>query len=89
MIFIIMLKRFDRRFVPWLCYHTLEFWYYYVGAVVCLYFLHYFQSEIPRMAQELGDMVNNNGLENIEIGQFFLLAFAILVFRIHCTNGHF
>lgn len=81
MIFMFMQNRFDRRFVPWLIGHTFEFWYYYIGAFVCLYFLHYYQSEIPRMAQELGDMVGQDGLNNINIGQFFLLALSILFFR--------
>lgn len=76
-----MQYRLNRRFVPWLFAHSFEFWYYYLGAIVCLYMLHYFQSEIPGLAKELGDMVSDGKLASIDIKYFFFLALSILFFR--------
>lgn len=73
--------RLNRRFVPWLIAHTFEFWYYYLGAFVSLYLLHYYQSEIPSMAKDLGDMVKDGKLHNVSITDFIILALSILVFR--------
>lgn len=73
--------RLQRKFFPWIFFHSIEYWYYYVGAAVCLYFLNYFSSEIPLLAKNLGDSAMAGNLEEIEISQFFLLAFYILFFR--------
>jgi ATP-binding cassette subfamily B protein len=43
--------------------------------------LHFFSSEIPIMAKNLGDMAMSNRLGEIEILDFFLLAIYILIFR--------
>ena len=77
----LMQYRLNRRFVSWLVAHTLEFWYYYTGATTCLFFLHDFQSEIPLMAKQLGDMVSEGSLEKVSISDFILLALGILIFR--------
>jgi ATP-binding cassette subfamily B multidrug efflux pump len=76
-----MQYRLNRRFIPWLIAHSFEFWYYYLGAAVCLYMLHYYQSEIPELAKDLGDMVGDGKLASIDIKYFFFLAIAILFFR--------
>ena len=76
-----MQYRLNRRFIPWLIAHSFEFWYYYIGATVCLYMLHYYQSEIPELAKSLGDMVNDGKLAQIDIKYFFFLAVSILFFR--------
>lgn len=76
-----MQKRLDRQFVPWLIAHSFEFWYYYLGATASLYFLHYYQSEIPLMAKDLGDKVATGQIESVSIVDFIILAFGILVFR--------
>lgn len=76
-----MISRLHRRFIPWLGAHTLEYWYYYLGALVCLYFLHHYQSVLPGMAKDLGDKVMGGKLEEISLAKFFFLAFAILFFR--------
>lgn len=81
MIFKCMQYRLNRRFIPWLIAHSFEFWYYYIGATVCLYMLHYYQSEIPELAKSLGDMVNDGKLAQIDIKYFFFLAVSILFFR--------
>lgn len=77
----LMHKRLQRRFFPWIFFHSVEYWYYYIGAGTCLYFLNYFSSEIPLLAKNLGDSAMAGSLEKINIGQFFLLAFYILFFR--------
>ena len=76
-----MQTRLHRKFLPWLIAHSFEYWYYYVGALTCLFMLHYFSSEIPLMAKELGDMAMSNRLGELKISSFFLLALYILFFR--------
>lgn len=73
--------RLSRKFFPWIIFHSFEYWYYYLGAVVCLYSLHHFSSEIPLLAKQLGDSAMSGNLEDIDVPQFFLLAFYILLFR--------
>lgn len=73
--------RLNRRFFPWIIFHSIEYWYYYIGAGVCLYFLHFFSSEIPLLAKQLGDSAMAGNLSEINISQFFLLALYILFFR--------
>lgn len=73
--------RLNRRFFPWLVAHFFEYWYYYFGALGCLYFLHHFSSEIPIMAKELGDLAMSQRLNQIPIWDFVLLAIYILLFR--------
>jgi ATP-binding cassette subfamily B protein len=76
-----MKYRLNRSFFPWLITHSLEFWYYYIGAVASLYFLHHFSSEIPFMAKSLGDLAMGGKLDEIKILDFFLIAVYILLFR--------
>lgn len=76
-----MQYRLGRSFFPWIILHSIEYWYYYIGAVVCLYFLHHFSSEIPLLAKNLGDSAMAGNLEEIDIPQFFFLAIYILFFR--------
>ncbi len=76
-----MNSRLHRRFIPWVIAHSFEFWYFYIGALVCLYFLHYFQSILPGLAKDLGDQVMAGKLAEISLSSFFLLAIAILLFR--------
>jgi len=61
--------------------HSFEYWYYYAGALTSLFMLHYFSSEIPLMAKELGDMAMSGRLSEIKISSFFLVAVYILLFR--------
>lgn len=76
-----MTPRLHRRFLPWVAAHSFEFWYYYLGALFCLYFLHHFQSILPGLAKDLGDKVMDGRLQEINIPEFFYLAFAIMFFR--------
>jgi ATP-binding cassette subfamily B multidrug efflux pump len=76
-----MQQRLQRRFIPWLFHHVFEFWYYYLGALVALVFLHTFQSKIPLMAKELGDQLLGEAEEAASWKEFLLMALAILVFR--------
>ena len=77
----IMQFRLDRRFVPFIFAHVYEFKLYYLGAVICLALLHYFQSMIPYLAKELGDLAGDGRLAEIELWQFFALAGVVLFFR--------
>ena len=76
-----MISRLHRRFIPWVAAHSIEYWYYYLGALLCLYYLHHFQSILPGLAKDLGDKVMAGKLQEIKLYEFFLLAFAILFFR--------
>ena len=76
-----MKYRLQRNFISWLVFHTFEYWYYYLGAIASLYFLHFYQSRIPEMAKELGDLATSNRLGEVDIVDFLLLAFYILFFR--------
>ncbi|MBD65427.1 MAG: hypothetical protein CME62_09480 [Halobacteriovoraceae bacterium] len=76
-----MKYRLNRKFIPWLVLHSIEYWYYYLGALFCLVMLHHFSSEIPMLAKELGDLAIAGKLDEIEIKTFFLLAIYILFFR--------
>lgn len=76
-----MQTRLHRRFIPWLIAHSFEFWYYYIGALICLFSLHYFSSEIPLMAKELGDLAMGGKLAEIELSSFLFIALYILFFR--------
>ncbi|MBC76336.1 MAG: hypothetical protein CME64_10005 [Halobacteriovoraceae bacterium] len=76
-----MISRLHRKFIPWVVAHSFEYWYYYIGALVCLYYLHHFQSILPGLAKDLGDKVMSDQLKDIELSKFFYLAFAILFFR--------
>ncbi len=73
--------RLNRRFIPWLIAHTFEYWYYYVGAMLCLFMLHHFSSELPLMAKELGDLAMGGRLAEIDISDFVFLAVYIMFFR--------
>jgi len=76
-----MQNRLNRRFVPWIVAHSFEFWYYYTGAIVSLYLLHSLQSAIPELAKNLGDLVGEGQISDINIWDFFILAGGILLFR--------
>lgn len=76
-----MKYRLQRNFGLWILLHTFEYWYYYIGAVVSLYFLHFFQSRIPEMAKDLGDKATAGLLEQVNVFDFLFLALYILFFR--------
>jgi ATP-binding cassette subfamily B multidrug efflux pump len=73
--------RLRRSFGPWLFFHFFEFWYYYLGAFLCLFALHNFQSQIPILTKDLGDKLIEGGAESVSLLTFFGLALAIVVFR--------
>jgi ATP-binding cassette subfamily B protein len=56
-----------------------EFWYYYLGAFVCLYLTHYIQSELPFIAKELADTISTG--KTYPVSKLFLLAVGIVIFR--------
>lgn len=75
------MKRLERTFGKWICFHAMEFWYYYIGAFASLYFLHTFQSQIPELTKKLADLMKEGDLQNFKLSYFLVLALAILVFR--------
>lgn len=53
-----------------------EFWYYYLGAIICLFALHHIQSELPFMAKKLAEP----GVD-VSVWMFGVFALAIILFR--------
>lgn len=76
-----MRYRLNHRFIPWIIFHTLEFWYFYLGAILCLYMLHHYSSQIPLLAKNLGDLAVEGRLAELEISHFFYLAIFIIFYR--------
>ena len=58
----------------------LNFWPYYVGALVMLYLTHSISSELPFMAKELADLVKDKS-GSIDTSLFFWVALGIITFR--------
>ncbi|OIQ17179.1 MAG: hypothetical protein BM556_13280 [Bacteriovorax sp. MedPE-SWde] len=56
-----------------------EFWYFYLGAFICLYLTHYIQSELPFIAKDLADKISTGA--TYPVSKLFLLAVGIVVFR--------
>lgn len=77
-----MSRRLDRRFIPWLAAHFLEFWYWYLGAFLSLYALHRLQTQLPTEVKKLTDVAAGTGeLPPAPVGIFLAIALGILVFR--------
>jgi len=72
-------KRLHLGLVKLLYKQFFEFWYYYLGAFVCLYLTHYIQSELPFIAKELADTISTG--ETYSVSKLFLLAVGIVIFR--------
>ena len=75
-----MKNRLNRSLGGLLGHQFLEFWPYYLGALICLYGTHWIQSHLPFLAKELADIVET-GAEKIETWKFFALAIGIIIFR--------
>ena len=73
-------NRLNRSLFGLIIHQFAEFWYYYLGALVCLFATHWIQSFLPFYAKELADMVET-GTKSIGLEKFFLLAVGIIVFR--------
>ncbi|MFG1493041.1 ABC transporter transmembrane domain-containing protein [Halobacteriovorax sp. ZH4_bin.1] len=56
-----------------------HYWYFYIGAFICLYLTHNIQSELPFIAKDLAEKISK-GI-SIPVGHLFLLALGIIVFR--------
>ncbi|MDC0253736.1 ABC transporter ATP-binding protein/permease [Bacteriovoracales bacterium] len=57
-----------------------NFWPYYIGALIMLYFTHSISSELPFMAKELADLVSEKGGAT-PTSTFFWVALGIITFR--------
>lgn len=75
-----MNKRLDQSLPKLLLSQFLEFWYYYLGALIALVATHYIQSELPFLAKELADNMAK-GIDVVSYKQFFVLAIGIIFFR--------
>ncbi len=75
------MKRLERKFGTWILFHFFEFIWFYLGALACLYALHYFQVQLPKLAKDLGDNIINDQLDSSAISSFIFLALAIFFFR--------
>lgn len=76
-----MKRRLDDNFFWWFVKHFKEFSFYYLGAFISLIALNYFQSEIPPLAQEMGELAGEDRLGELNFSYFVFLGFAILFFR--------
>ena len=72
-------KRLGQPLLSLLLKQFFEFWYYYLGAFVCLFLTHYIQSELPFIAKELADKISE-GLD-YPVTKLFYLAIGIVIFR--------
>lgn len=72
---------FDQSLVGLIIRQLFDYKWFYLGALVALYCLHYFQSEIPELAKNLGEFVGQGRLNEIDTGYFLLLALYIVIFR--------
>lgn len=72
-------RRLDQSLVQLLTKQFREFWYYYLGAFICLYLTHYIQSELPFIAKELADTISTG--KSYPVLNLFFLAVGIIIFR--------
>ncbi|HXH74333.1 MAG TPA: ABC transporter ATP-binding protein [Bacteriovoracaceae bacterium] len=76
-----MLPRLHRSFGSWLCHHSFEFKWFYLGAFVSLYVLQEFQSNIPKKIRELTELIEGGKIGEASVWVFVGLALGILIFR--------
>ncbi len=76
-----MTLRLSRRFIPWVFHHAVEFKWYYLGAVGCLYLLQLFQVELPERIRLLTLDLSSSSFQSASIWIFMGLALGILLFR--------
>jgi ATP-binding cassette subfamily B multidrug efflux pump len=76
-----MALRIQRKFIPWIIHHSIEFKWQYLGAFTCLYILQIFQSEIPERIRQLTQQMGLGKLGDVSVWIFVGLAFGILFFR--------
>jgi ATP-binding cassette subfamily B protein len=76
-----MILRISRKFIPWILHHAMEFKWYYLGAISCLYFLQVLQAELPERIRKLTILLGEGSLGSASVWIFLALALGILVFR--------
>lgn len=76
-----MQKRLSRRFFPWIFFHFMEFFWWYLAALLSLYALHRLQVILPVEVKEIAESVKANGQVKAPIGLFIAIAVGILFFR--------
>jgi ATP-binding cassette, subfamily B, multidrug efflux pump len=76
-----MSARLKRSFFPWVLFHALEFKWFYLSAVACLYVLQSFQAQLPARIRGLTELLSIGELEQASVWVFLGLAIGILIFR--------
>jgi ATP-binding cassette subfamily B protein len=74
-----MKQRLDRSLFSLIIHQFIQYWYYYLGAIFCLFATHTIQSKLPFWASELAELVSTG--DQIDVGKFFWLAIGIIIFR--------
>jgi len=73
--------RLKRKFLPWLVFHTWEFKWYYLGALISLIILQELQSAIPQRIRSLTVNLELTSFQSQVFIVFLALALGILIFR--------
>lgn len=76
-----MESRLNRSFIPWIIRHSLEFKWFYLGAMICLYILQVLQSVIPERIRNLTFELGKGSIDHSSVWIFVGLAFGIFIFR--------
>lgn len=76
-----MKSRLHRNFVLWIVHHALEFKWFYLGAMICLYVLQVLQSVIPEKIRNLTLELGKGSIDHFSVWIFVGLAFGIFIFR--------
>jgi ATP-binding cassette subfamily B multidrug efflux pump len=74
------MRRLDKSLSKLLLFQLTQYWYFYIGAFLCLVGTHWTQSHLPFMAKELADIVST-GTDDIDLWKFLVLAVGIIIFR--------
>ncbi|MFZ4714599.1 MAG: ABC transporter transmembrane domain-containing protein [Bacteriovoracaceae bacterium] len=61
--------------------HAIEFKWFYLLALISLYFTHELQSRIPFYAKELGDLLFDQNHAPIKLSKYVLVGLGIIIFR--------
>ena len=75
-----MKRRLHRNLFPFIGLQLIEFWPYYLSALLCLWGTHWVQSHLPFLTQELADLVGKKSA-HIKIAPFLWLALGTIVLR--------
>lgn len=75
------MSRLNQSFPRLIGKQFIDFWPYYIVAIGAMFFTHYFQSELPFYAKELGDLVVAGKASEAPFHIYILVALGIIFFR--------